>query len=104
MGSDGLSEQTTQVSHRQHLLMTVEQADELFVSIAGSIQATSLSEQQALFSDFKTSLLSVAGVSELVEEQTPVTQWRMPNDANALSIDIALDSFSLRFKLSDVAS
>ncbi len=94
----------TQVAHRDQLSMSVSHSDYLSILITGNIDANSLSQQQAIFSEFKATLMSLRGVGDLVEEQTPVTQWRMPDSALAQQAGSDVDSFTLRFSLSDASS
>ena len=94
----------TQISHRDRLSMNVVNSDYLSILIIGNIKANSLSEKQALFSDFKATLMSLPGIDDLVEEQTPVTQWRMPDTAVTQHSEQSVDSFTLRFSLSHVSS
>ena len=94
----------TQVAHRDRLSIDAVNPDFLSVLITGNIQAASLSQQQALFSAFKVELLSLQGVGDLIEEQTPITQWRMPSSTSIHESGVATDSFTLRFLLNDVSS
>ncbi|MEE9336190.1 MAG: hypothetical protein V3U65_19045 [Granulosicoccaceae bacterium] len=94
----------TQVAHRTHLSIDVVSSDYLSIIITGNIKAGSLSEQQALFSKFKATLVSLQGIGDLIEEQTPVTQWRMPGSETSQASELTDDSFTLRFSLSDASS
>ena len=94
----------TQVAHRETLSINVATSDYLSVLLTGNIKARSLSKQQAIFTDFKATLMSMHGIGDLVEEQTPVTQWRMPDSAAVQQSELSVDSFTLRFSLSDVSS
>ncbi len=100
---EGLQSQT-QVAHRDHLSMTAVNSDSLSILITGSIEATSLSEQQAVFDEFKTTLMSLQGIGNIIEERTPVTQWRMPDSTALQQRELNTESFTLRFSLNNVSS
>ena len=84
--------------------MEATQPDNLSVTISGAINATTLSAQQARFTEFKMALLSIEGVSEMIVEQTPVTQWQLSTDIDRQSAALVTDNFTLRFVLRDKPS